>query len=58
MRKISKETKMDLLESSKRVVNSLSFEDIRDIDLRIEDYTDRNDERKETRVNIDILFYE
>ena len=56
---ISKETKIDLLESAKRAINSLSFENIQDIELSMQEYSVGDRENPQIdRMTLDILFYE
>lgn len=56
MSKLSKETKIELLELSKKITNSISFADVEDIDVSLSDYSD--DQGARSRVNIDIMFKE
>lgn len=59
MKNISKETKIDLLESAKRAINSLSFENIQDIELSMQEYSVGDRENPQIdRMTLDILFYE
>lgn len=56
MSKLSKETKIELLELSKKITNDISFVDVEDIEVSLSDYSD--DEGSRSRVNIDIMFKE
>lgn len=56
MSKLSKETKIKLLELSKKITNGISFEDVEDIEVSLSDYSDNEGTR--SRVNIDIMFKE
>lgn len=56
MSKLSKETKIELLELAKKITNGVSFTNIDDIEVGIQDYSD--DEGVRSRVNIDILYKE
>lgn len=59
MKNISKETKIDLLESAKHAINSLSFENIKDIELSMQEYSVGDRENPQIdRMTLDILFYE
>lgn len=54
MKKISKEMKMDLLDLSKRITNSISFEDVEDISVGVDECMNG----ESNRIQIDITYKE